>query len=861
MPRTRLLAKVDSAAARGVAVTLVSAPAGAGKTMLLAQCWRWVHQRGDAVAWLSLDDYDNDPFVMWSGILRACGRAVRGLDPPAEVRLGALRPPSEAGNSGFLTAFFDALSSLPGTLWIILDDVHVITSAAGLATLAALIRTEDPHVRFMLGSRFDPPLLTARMVMDGQAWDLRAADLAFDHAEADQLLRSHAIDVSERDLALLLARTEGWAAGLRLAALSMASQDDVGAYIADFAGDDRPLSDYLVAEVLTALSDDTVDLLLATSVAETLTPELASKLSGRQDAGAVLARLARDNALVYRVGPAPTAYRLHGLLRGYLLAEGSRRNADAQRLHHIKASEWFAEHRLPALALDHAAQGGDWQRVVDLIDTHGLQLLLAGDGSSLCRIVDLLPEGWLARPGTTLIAALAALESGALASARRLIDHVGRRPEVHSDRRLQLLHTTALLYEARLRGDRSDRLAELIALSDVPVSGESDLALLAAVNRGILRIWLMEFQRANADLEAALRMARRDARDALALECISYLAVCAAALGDFDAVERRGDEAVELASQRGWSATARMAPVYLLAAGAAWQRLDSEAAAKYVSLVSTIDADLEPEVELSARLLDASIAFETGTNRRDAVRNMRQAWPHDKPQLLPVSIAYFCLNELQMALSVGDGFATAEVVARAERLLGETGDTFVMRALVHAHHGRKAAARNVLAPVLSGAATCVVVNCEITAWLLAAHFAAESDEPARAHDALLQALDLAAPRRMYRELMAASSRVKSLLVRGEGRFGEHKKFVGGFLAAATATRGADILPTVSGEALTARELDVLRDLPSLLSLEEIAAAHVLSVNTVKTHLKAIYRKFDVSNRRQAVDRARELGLL
>ena len=852
---------MESAHDRGVAVTLVSAPAGAGKTMLLAQCWWRFRQQGDAVAWLSLDDYDNDPFVLWSGILRACGRAVRGLDPPAEVRLGALRPPSGAGSSGFVTALFDALDSLPGRIWIILDDVHVITSAASLASVAALIRSRPGHVRLMLGSRFDPPLPTARMVLDGRAWELRGADLAFDRAEADQLLRSHAFELSQSDLGLLLTRTEGWAAGLRLAALSMASQDDVSAYIAGFAGDERPLSDYLVAEVLAALSDDKVDLLVATAVAETLTPELASKLSGRQNAGAVLAQLARDNALVYQVGRAPTSYRLHGLLRGYLLAEGSRRDSDAQRQHHLKASEWFADHQLPALALDHAAQGGHWQRVVDLIDTHGLPLLLDGDGSILCRVAGVLPEALLARPGTTLMAALAALEGGALASARRFIGHVGRRPEVQPDPRLRLLHTTALLYEARLRGDRSARLAELIALSDAPVAGEPDLELLAAVNRGILRIWLMEYERSNADLEAALRMARRDTRDALALECLSYLAVCAAALGDFGAVERRCDEAIELAGRRGWSATARMAPTYLLAAGAAWQRLESDAAATYVSLVATMDADLEPEVELSARLFEALIASEASTNRRDAARTMRQTWPNDQPMLPPVSIAYFCLAELHLALSVGDHYGSAEALARAERRLGESGDVLIMRALVHAHHGRKAAARNVLASVLSGAQTCHVVNSVVTGWLLSAHFAAESDEPARAHDALLHALDLAAPRHMFRELLAASARVKSLLAYNEGRFGEHEKFVSSFLEAANEERGGGNLPTVAGEALTARELDLLRDLPSLLSLEEIAEAHVLSVNTVKTHLKAIYRKLDAGSRRQAVDRARDLGLL
>ncbi|PSL02802.1 LuxR family maltose regulon positive regulatory protein [Haloactinopolyspora alba] len=831
--------------------------------MLLSQFWRSLRPEGVSAAWLSLDEHDNDPYVLWSGILRACGRAVRGLDTPAEVRLGALSPPADGTYRGFLTAFVDALDSLPGVLWIILDDVHVVTSGSALDGLAALLKYRPSTLRLALGSRMDPPLPTARLLLDGHAWALRAADLAFDRSEADQLLRGHAIELDEHDLAVLMARTEGWAAGLSLAALSLASQDDVSKYIAGFAGDERPLADYLVAEVLASLSEETVDLLLATSVAETLTADLASRLSGRDDAGAVLARLARDNALVYRVGRGPTSYRLHGLLRSFLLAEGARRNAQAQRRHHLVASEWFADHHIPGSALDHAVSGEDWPRVAELVHREGVRLLLDSEAPSLRRAFRSMPEDVLAQPTTALIGALAALEKGALSSARRYIDRVGRRPEAHESPRLRLLHATALLYEARLCGDRSARLVELIDLSDRPAGAEPDLELLAAVNRGILRIWFTEYRRAEADLVAALRMARHDGRDALTLECLCYLAVSAAARGDFVALAGYCDEAIEFAGRKGWSSAARMAPVYLLGAGVAWQRLDDTEAARLLSLVATVDADLEPEVDLSARLLEACLAAAEAPSRRDAVRRLRQAWPpHDELRLLPVSVSSVCLTELQLALSAGDRFGAAEALGRAERVLGDAGDVRVMRALLHARAGRKAAARSALGPVLSGTIECHVVSSEITGWLLSAHFAAESDEQARAHEALLCALDLAAPRQMFRELIAASARVKSMLIHNDGRFGEHDEFVRRVVAAtAVPDRAVEGAAMVSGEALTARELDLLRDLPSLLSLEEIADAHVLSVNTVKTHLKAIYRKFDVGSRRQAVDRARELGLL
>ncbi|WP_147375331.1 LuxR C-terminal-related transcriptional regulator [Jiangella rhizosphaerae] len=842
-------------------LALVSAPAGAGKTILLTQWWQRLRLAGVPVAWLALDEHDDDPYVLWSGLLRACGRAVRGVDAAAEVRLAALTPPADPGNRGFLTAFAEAVDAIREPLWLLLDDVHVVASPRGLAGLAGLIRYRPAGLRLVLGSRFDPPLPVARMVLDGQAAEVRAADLAFDHDEADQLLRRRHLELDEADLALLLQRTEGWAAGLSLAALSLTSQDDVTKYIAGFAGDERPLADYLVAEVLGALSADTVDLLLATAVAETLTADLASRLSGRPDAGAVLARLARDNALVARVGRAPTSYRVHGLLRSFLLAEGTRRDVEAQRQHHVEASRWFADHGMPGPALDHAAEGGDWPRTAELVDRYGLRLLLSGDAARLAETIRQLPDDLVTDPVTALIAALAALHDGALAAARRHIDLVGRDPSRHRSARLRLLHTTALMYEGRLRGDRGPELLELIELSDEQVPGEPDLRLLAAVNRGILRIWFREYEAAEEDLREALRMARRDGRDALALECLSYLAVSGAARCDADAVSRRTTEAIDFAGRRGWASTGRMTPVYLLAAGAAFGRLDHEETGRYLSLVGAIDGDLEPEVELSARLLRAGLRAAETPNRHEAARVLRRAWPHDEGAVPPVTASFFCLTELQLALAAGDRPGAAEVLGRAERLLAESGDLLVLRAVAHAHDGRKAAARAALQPVLAGTTACHLVSAEITGWLLSSHFAAELDEPARAHDALLHALDLAEPRRMYREFAAASGRVRSLLVHGEGRFGRHEKFVRSVVGLLGDDDGDSRTAMVSGEALTARELELLRDLPSLLSLDEIAEAHVLSVNTVKTHLKAIYRKFDVGSRREAVDRARDLGLL
>ncbi|RIQ18214.1 LuxR C-terminal-related transcriptional regulator [Jiangella rhizosphaerae] len=859
VPRHRLLHGIEAADAAGQAVTAVSAPAGAGKTVLLAQCARQALAQGRSAAWLSLDAADDDPVILWAGLLAACRRAVRATDADAAARISELESQTDRVGPGFLADFLDTLGSLTTPLWIMVDDVHLIRPGPALEVPALLLRNRPAPVRLVLSGRSDPPLPIPRLILAGEATELRAADLAFDHKEAGQLLRRHGIHLPEEDLRLLLDRTEGWAAGLRLAALSLASEHDPAGYIARLAGDERPLADYLVAEVLATLSPDTVDLLIAVSVVDTVGPDLAARLSARPDAGATLDRLARENALVYHVDHAPPSYRLHGLLRSFLVAEGNRRDTEIHRRHHARAARWFAAQRLTTQAISHAVDAGDWPFVAELARRDGVSMLLRGDGQSLATALRLLPAGCGADPGTQLVGALAAVENHDLGRARQHLEDAGRHDAMRTDPHLRHLHAAALMAEARFRGDRTSRAAALVTAGRTP-SGRPDVELLTTAQRGALRLWLGTYADAVTDLTAAVHQARRTEYAAATLECRSYLALAHSALGDFRAAEDQATLALAVAARRNWSSSPRMVPAYLVAAYAAWQRLENDTVSRYVSLAVTLDGDVEPELGLAARLLDASRACDVTANRRQALRLLHHQWPLGEPALLPTHGSAVCLTELQTALSLGDRYDAAQALTRAEHLLGDCGDVLVMRALLHASQGRRAALETDLAPIRAGTACFHSADAELAGWLLLADVTAESDEPSRSHEALVRALAIAAPRRHLRGMLAASPRVMSMLVHDAGRFGEHDDFVHTVLAARPKQAGP-WPSSMYGESLTARELDLLRDLPSLLSLDEIAEAHVVSVNTVKTHLKAIYRKFDVSNRRQAVGRARELGLL
>lgn len=860
--RDQLLRGMKINELRGCTVTVVSAPAGAGKTMLLAQRTGQLRSAGKPVAWLSLDSDDNNPRTLWSGILAASRRAVRDLEGRSKRTLSALRPPVDAVDDGFISAYVEALDSLTDGLWLVLDDVHEIVDQPALSGLSRLLTHAPPNLRLMLGCRHDPPLPIARMVVEETAVEIRAADLAFDRNETRELLLGHAVEITDRDLELLLIKTEGWAAGLRLAALSLAPGADVTGYVDALAGDNRVVAAYLVSEVLVHQPTEIVAFLLATAIPEVLTAELATGLSGRDDAGAILDRLARENVLVFRRDSSPRTYRYHTLLRSYLLAEHDHRDAEARRNVHRRASDWFARHGDLPLALDHAAEARDRGRVTDLVVRHGLQLVMEGRGAVLPKALDAVGDDVLAEPAVALVAAMSALLDGDAWRAAPHLDLVGRDVRIHRHEWHRLLHATVLLYEGRLDGALPPDAAELVELTRASTVDDPDLELLAVVARGVTMIELGDLTAADTDLTGAFELARRNHRDYVALDCLGYLTISAAAMSDFAAMVARANVAIEFATERGWSSSSPMLRIYVTAGWAAWQAMDVAAAARYAASASAIDTDAEAGVRLALQLLKAYVGYAETADRMRLRDRLRKIWHGpDADAWTAKEVTSFSLLELRTALSSAQHSWADEVVARADDFLDGSADVDVLKTMVHAYHGRNAAARRTLRPVITGERTCAGINGEISAWLLEAHLAAVSGEPAAAHDAVAHAIALAAPRGALRIVVAtASRRVGALLRAGNGRYAAHEEFLTRVLAAMDAG-GAEHGALLSGEALTAREVELLRDLPSLLTLGEIAAAHVVSVNTVKSHLRAIYRKLNVTGRRAAVERAFELGLI
>ena len=332
----------------------------------------------------------------------------------------------------FLASLGAALDGLAEPVVLVLDDAHELRDPVVLAGLDEFLRWLPDGVRVMIGCRYDPPVSLYRMRMAGSLTELRAADLAFLVDETDQLLKSAGIAISAAALERLQVQTEGWPAAVRLAALSLDGETDPDAFVDAFARDSRSVADYLVNEILARQPADVVDFLLDTSVVPEITVDLAARLSGREDAGALLGDLERVNALVTRLGKQGAWYRYHSLLREFLLAELSRRDALARGLRHGLAARWFAAQDLPAMALDQAIASADADLVCDLLASCGLGLLLSGQRAMVQRAVAVVPD----RPEALAVDALARLEAGDVAGARAALTQLDAADDTAARERL-----------------------------------------------------------------------------------------------------------------------------------------------------------------------------------------------------------------------------------------------------------------------------------------------------------------------------------------------------------------------------------------------------------------------------------------
>jgi LuxR family maltose regulon positive regulatory protein len=401
-------------------------------------------------------------------------------------------------------------------------------------------------------------------------------------------------------------------------------------------------------------------------------------------------------------------------------------------------------------------------------------------------------------------------------------------------------------------------MAALIAAPALD-DGSAESLFLTAM-RGIGRLELEEISTAEAEIDAAARMALEQGYDVLALHCLSRLATAAGESGRFLAMLDRADAAIAFATERGWERTATLQSTYFLAAWGGWSMLDDERTARNLRIADDIAGVAEPSVPILVALLRAYAEAEWAGSTAGLARRVREVWAGADESVVGRSgVSAICTVDLGYAEAVDDTEWAHETVARAERCLAGTGDLEVVQAWDQLAAGQPQSARALLGPVLAGRLK-VGVRALLFGWQLECRAAAAVNQPVRAHEALLAMLDIAGPRLLFRPLVLAAPEVRRMLRAGQGRFGSSEDFVTRVLRELQSRSERSAQRTTS-PTLTDREVTILRDLPSLLSLADIAAAHQVSENTVKTHVRSIYDKLGVHTRREAVQRATELGVL
>ncbi|WP_406032253.1 LuxR C-terminal-related transcriptional regulator [Nocardioides sp. NBC_00163] len=835
--------------------TLVCAPAGYGKSMLVADWATRAAAREEPVAWLSLHKQDDRPYEFWSALIEAL--VLAGL-PGRTEQLDGLTPPAQGTEPRFVTRVVESLLDA-GVRWIVLDDVHLLHDDEVLRGLDILLAELPPEVGLVMACRSEPTLTLHRLRLDGSLSDVRGKDLAFTDGEALELFAASDLPMTADAISNLVGLTEGWAAALRMAVVAAMVGDDPAEVVASFDGDVRTVIEYVLTEVVHRLEPELVEFLYATCAPHHLSIDLAAHLSGRPDAGALLDRLCTANALVSQSGDSAW-YRYHALLRSCLLAALARRDVEAPARQHRATAVWLDAHGEPATALRHAARGGDQDLLDALLRANGLQMILSGRGD-LVRAALASRDGIATDHRVAVIAALAALDVNDLPAADDALSVVPA-GDPRSEPTYAAMVAAAVVQRALAGGDVVAALQDS-AILDIATTGDSDVNLVLLSQRGPARMRAGDYLGAIDDLEQALVLARSRRYDQVVLETMSQLSGMTGAMCDFNASLDWSDQAIAFATRHGWRDSPRLAYSYLVAAWTAFQTGDCQRQLQYAELgMRALDGVNNSEVEFGVRGMHALATFEatTGPERAAAAAAFRRIWQIEPAEhISPAAISAVTPQEIRVALAIGSEDWAAQTAARVRAQMPGSAECTIPDAQILAAAGRTRDALTELEPVLDGTRPAHVPTTVVYAQVLAAALESSLGNDVRAFDALRKALEWAVPNNFRRPFIDVWPHLEPLLSRNRSRFGPAEGFVAALLAhhAEQADRAAGVIDTL----LSAREVDVLHDLPSRLTIPEIAQAEGVSENTVKTHVRSIYQKLGVNTRSAAVREARERGLI
>ena len=856
--------KLIAAGARGP-LTTVTGPAGSGKTMTIAS---WAAARSDpaTLVWVTLDDYDNRPKVFWSYVVAALRQA--GLAVP---------PVSSAAGHGpadhvFLLRLASMLAAQDPPVVVVLDDLHLVTEQDTLDGLAYLLRNAAPGLRLVVSSRMDPLLPLHRYRLTGELTEIRADDLAFSVAESATLMARQGITLSADGLERIVGRTEGWAAGVRLAAISLEGHPDPEQFAKEFDSEDSAVTSYLVDEVLNAQPASTRDFLLRTSILNQVNADIARELNDDEPAADLLPALAQANAFVRPVGHG--WYRYHSLFAAVLRLKLRRECPGRVPELYRRAALWYQQNGSVSEAVRYAGESGDWPfaariavdelAISQLIEPRGRRLLAEGfqhmpAESPWTGAYPLLVEAALELSGPDAVP-----DGATLAAAEGLLESLPITREIPA----RLAAAQVRLAVSRRIGDLDAALAAVVKAETLlgEITGghlarHPEIHAQVLLGRGAVELSSGELDQAAATLRSAIASASTPGAMYERGDGLGYLALV-------EALRGRLSQAVELADQ---------------AAGAAENRADG--LAEFVSPAATVTlayvhlernelrqahgqlklADgalrIAPDKLLAAIacLVAARCQLAEGTTKAasDLLSRARQGW--SPPRWLEHRLM---LIQSRVWAAAGDVKSAVETAGRAEPQ--SVLDAAVALAQAWLAAGDTGAAQRALAAGVASPDD-PPDQVRLEGWLVDARLSYGAGDGVRGRRSLERALRLGQPERLRLAFAMERAWIHPVLRRDPELAHAYQDLLDPpQMTASRVTAPSpdpDRTAPIIVEPLSDREREVLRLLSAMLSTAEIGAEMYISVNTVKTHLRSIYRKLSAARRGEAVRRARELNLI
>ena len=852
-----------SAAAPGT-VTLVCAPAGSGKTTLLRS---WAAEEDEAVAWVTVERGERDAQLFWLSLIEALA------DAAGDEVIERVSPAPSFAGVAVVERLLAQLERLEEPLELVIDDLHELGTDDALAWLELLLARMPAQLRVLLATREEAALGLHRLRVAGELTELRGPDLRFSLDETRGLLRASGIRVSDTAVAALQERTEGWPAGVRLAAISLSSHPDPERFVSEFSGSERTVAGYLLAEVLERQPTEVRDLLLRTAILERVSGPLADALTGGTGSEAILQQLEDQNAFVTALDGARTWFRCHRLFADLLRLELRRTAAATIPSLHRAAAAWHELHGDVTEAVRHHQAAGDWAPAGRLLADGYLTLTMAGRGDTLHALLALFPaDAHLADGDLAAALAIDAILHGLLDEAAAHLRVVRRLAGAAPADRRRILGVYLAVIEAELARRRSDLPSAQEALRGLEAAldaeGTDELPVrpeywaLTLMNVGIAELWAGRPDKARQHLEDALSRTRRISRPFIEVGCLAHLAIAAPLTGQpLPLALELSERALAIAEEHGWTSQSMTTGAFVMA-GMALVRMGRFADAEHHldRAEEALRDGADPGTEVMLHHARGMLRF--GEGRFDE------------------ALIEFARAQRLERLLAGEHVLTVDVRSRALQARARMGDTGPVRDALDSsspEQRHRAGMRialgalelaqdepertvEALAPVIAGSAPALYErSARVEALLLNATARDRLGDRGAAEASLEAALELAEPEALILPFMLWPS--GKLLERHPGHRTAHAALISvirdALAGRAAPRRGSAPLP----EQLSEAELRVVGYLPSNLTAAEIASELVVSTNTVRTHMRHIYAKLDAHTRSEAVARARELGLV